>query len=129
MDVLLLMAASENDVPKVEELLGAGANINITDSKGKSPLELATKPEVVELLEVCMWSMQPAVEVAAQLASSCVRTAESVCVHRERARQARSFELEVVASQSGLRLLLPALLVVSAQWQWQGQWRTLHTPM
>jgi ankyrin repeat protein len=50
--VLLLMAASENDTPKVEELLGAGANINIADNKGKSPLELATKQEVKDLLEV-----------------------------------------------------------------------------
>jgi hypothetical protein len=51
-DVLLLMAASENDIPKVEELLGAGANINITDNAGKSPLQLATKPEVIEMIEV-----------------------------------------------------------------------------
>jgi hypothetical protein len=51
-DVLLLMAASENDTPKVEELLAAGANIAIADNKGKSPLELATKQEVKDLLEV-----------------------------------------------------------------------------
>lgn len=50
-DVLLLMAASENDTPKVEELLAAGANIAIADNKGKSPLELATKQEVKDLLE------------------------------------------------------------------------------
>jgi ankyrin repeat protein len=50
-DVLLLMAAGEDDTPKVEELLQAGANINITDSNGKSPLQLATKPEVKKLLE------------------------------------------------------------------------------
>jgi hypothetical protein len=51
-DVLLLMAASENDTPKVEELLAAGANINIADNKGKSPLDLATKQEVKDLIEV-----------------------------------------------------------------------------
>lgn len=51
-DVLLLMAASENDSPKVEELLAAGANLNITDNKGKSPLELASKQEVKDLIEV-----------------------------------------------------------------------------
>jgi hypothetical protein len=51
-DVLLLMAASENDTPKVEELLAAGANINIADNKGKSPLDLASKQEVKDLLEV-----------------------------------------------------------------------------
>lgn len=58
-DVLLLMAASENDTPKVEELLAAGANINIADNNGKSPLDLATKAEVKDLLEVrrtlCAW--------------------------------------------------------------------------
>lgn len=51
-DVLLLMAASENDSPKVEELLAAGANINIADNKGKSPMDLASKPEVKEMLQV-----------------------------------------------------------------------------
>lgn len=50
--MLLLMAASENDTPKVEELLAAGANINIADNKGKSPVDLATKPEVKDMLEV-----------------------------------------------------------------------------
>jgi hypothetical protein len=51
-DVLLLMAASENDSPKVEELLAAGANIYIADNKGKSPMDLASKPEVKEMLQV-----------------------------------------------------------------------------
>lgn len=51
-DVLLLMACSENDLPKVEELLAAGASMNIADNTGKSPLELASKPEVKEVLEV-----------------------------------------------------------------------------
>lgn len=50
--MLLLMAASENDSPKVEELLAAGANINIADNKGKSPMDLASKPEVKEMLQV-----------------------------------------------------------------------------
>lgn len=50
-DVLLLMACSENDLPKVEELLAAGANMNIADNTGKSPLDLASKPEVKEVLE------------------------------------------------------------------------------
>lgn len=53
-DVLLLMASSENDAPKVEELLGAGANVNIADSNGKSPVELATKPEVVSMLQAAL---------------------------------------------------------------------------
>jgi ankyrin repeat protein len=50
-DVLLLMAASENDLPKVEELLAAGANTSVTDSNNKTPLELATKEEVVAALQ------------------------------------------------------------------------------
>ena len=51
MDVLLLMASSENDAPKVEELLAAGAKVGITDTSGRSPLQLAEKPEVKALLE------------------------------------------------------------------------------
>lgn len=50
-DVLLLMASSENDLPKVEELLAAGANVNIKDSNGKSPAELASKPEVISAIQ------------------------------------------------------------------------------
>lgn len=49
--MLLLMASSENDTPKVEELLAAGANVNIADNNGKSPLQLATKPEIVSMLQ------------------------------------------------------------------------------
>lgn len=49
-DVLLLMAASENDLPKVEELLKAGADVSVTDNKGKTPMDLATKPEVTAML-------------------------------------------------------------------------------
>ena len=50
-DVLLLMACSENDTPKVEELLQAGANPGVTDNNGKSPLELCSKPEIQALLK------------------------------------------------------------------------------
>ncbi|KAF8058064.1 hypothetical protein HT031_005724 [Scenedesmus sp. PABB004] len=53
-DVLLLMASSENDAPKVEELLAAGANVNVTDSDGRSPLQLAEKPEVVTMLQAAV---------------------------------------------------------------------------
>jgi len=58
-DVLLLMACSENDLPKVEELLAAGANMNIADNTGKSPLDLASKPEVKEVLEVSVTRASP----------------------------------------------------------------------
>lgn len=50
-DVLLLMAASENDLPKVEELLAAGADISVKDSNNKTPLELAAKEEVVAAIK------------------------------------------------------------------------------
>jgi len=50
-DVLLLMAAAEGDAPKVEELLGAGADAGVLDGQGRSPRDLATKPEVVALLD------------------------------------------------------------------------------
>jgi ankyrin repeat protein len=49
-DLLLLMACSENDAPKVEELLRAGADTNVKDLEGKSPMELCTKDEIKELL-------------------------------------------------------------------------------
>lgn len=50
-DVLLLMAASENDTPKVQEVLAAGAKPTVKDLSGKTPLELASKPEVLRLLQ------------------------------------------------------------------------------
>ena len=50
-DVLLIMAAQENDLPKVEELLTAGADVRVQDDKGKTPAQLATKSEVVAVLE------------------------------------------------------------------------------
>jgi hypothetical protein len=50
-DLLLLMAASENDSPKLEELVGAGADLGVKDLNGKSALQLATKPEVIAMLQ------------------------------------------------------------------------------
>eukprot|EP01025_Chloroclados_australasicus_P049601 TRINITY_DN5658_c0_g1_i1.p1 TRINITY_DN5658_c0_g1~~TRINITY_DN5658_c0_g1_i1.p1 ORF type:complete len:160 (-),score=22.98 TRINITY_DN5658_c0_g1_i1:416-874(-) len=49
-DILLLWACKENDDPKVEELLEAGAHVDCKDLDGKLPLELTTKDEVKELL-------------------------------------------------------------------------------
>lgn len=49
-DLLLLMACSENDAPKVEEVLSAGADINVKDLDGKTPMDLCTKEEIKELL-------------------------------------------------------------------------------
>ena len=50
-DLLLLMACAENDTPKVEELLRAGANPTVKDLNGKTPMELCTKAEIKEALE------------------------------------------------------------------------------
>ncbi|GMH35896.1 hypothetical protein BSKO_03764 [Bryopsis sp. KO-2023] len=50
-DILLLWAAKENDDPKVLEVLSAGADITVKDLDGKTALELATSPEVKEILE------------------------------------------------------------------------------
>lgn len=40
-DILLLMAASEGDKPKIEELLKAGANYDVKDADGRTALERA----------------------------------------------------------------------------------------
>ena len=42
-DVILLFAAAEGDVPKIEEILEAGADVTVTDLDGKTPLDLAGK--------------------------------------------------------------------------------------
>ena len=52
-DIILLFAAAEGDVPKIEEILEAGADVSVTDLDGKTPLMLAglnnpSKKEVVE---------------------------------------------------------------------------------
>lgn len=50
-DLLLLMACSEDDTPKVEELLGAGADVTVKNpADGKTPLELCTKEEIKQML-------------------------------------------------------------------------------
>ncbi len=50
-DIILLLACSENDTPKVQEILGAGADPSVKGLDGKTPLELATKSELVKLLK------------------------------------------------------------------------------
>lgn len=37
---------------QVNEVLQSGADLNVTNLKGKRPIELATKPEVIALLKV-----------------------------------------------------------------------------
>lgn len=50
-DLLLLMACTEGDDGKVEELLEAGANPSAKDIDGRTAMELATKDPVRELLQ------------------------------------------------------------------------------
>lgn len=46
-EIILLWAAKEGDTPKVEEVLLAGADVNVKDLEGKTPLEIATKDETI----------------------------------------------------------------------------------
>lgn len=50
-DLLLLMAASENDAPKLAELIRAGAQLDVKDSNGKSARDIATSQESQDLLD------------------------------------------------------------------------------
>lgn len=49
-DAILLLAASQNDTPKIIELIQNGANLEIKGLDGKTAAELATKPETQEIL-------------------------------------------------------------------------------
>ncbi|CAN6452241.1 unnamed protein product [Victoria cruziana] len=49
-DILLMMAATEGDKPKIEELLRAGASYTVKDSDGKTALDLAADEEIRELI-------------------------------------------------------------------------------
>ncbi|PNT75000.1 protein LHCP TRANSLOCATION DEFECT [Brachypodium distachyon] len=49
-DILLLLAASEGDVPKIEELLRAGAKCDVKDPDERTALDRATSEEVRDLI-------------------------------------------------------------------------------
>ncbi|MQM11434.1 hypothetical protein Taro_044341 [Colocasia esculenta] len=49
-DILLMMAASEGDKPKIEELLRAGAKYDVKDADGKTALDRAVNDEIKELI-------------------------------------------------------------------------------
>ncbi|GMH05725.1 hypothetical protein Nepgr_007565 [Nepenthes gracilis] len=56
-DILLLMAASEGDKPKIEELLRAGATYTVKDAEGRTALDRASdeiKDFILNNLAVCM---------------------------------------------------------------------------
>ncbi|RRT44406.1 hypothetical protein B296_00037852 [Ensete ventricosum] len=49
-DILLMMAASEGDKPKMEELLSAGAKYDVRDDEGRTALERAASDEIKQLI-------------------------------------------------------------------------------
>ncbi|XP_058093471.1 protein LHCP TRANSLOCATION DEFECT [Magnolia sinica] len=49
-DILLMMAASEGDKPKIEELLRAGASYNVKDEDGRTALDRAASNEIKEFM-------------------------------------------------------------------------------
>ena len=51
-DVILLLAATENDTPKINEILKAGADLTVTDYNGKLAIDLASKEDAKALLRL-----------------------------------------------------------------------------
>lgn len=49
-DILLMMAASEGDKPKIEELLRAGAIHTVKDANGLTALDKATNEEIKDFI-------------------------------------------------------------------------------
>lgn len=49
-DILLLMAASEGDKPKIEELLRAGADYTVKDAEGRTALDRAASDEIKDFI-------------------------------------------------------------------------------
>ncbi|KAJ6816192.1 protein LHCP TRANSLOCATION DEFECT [Iris pallida] len=49
-DILLMLAASEGDRPKIEELMRAGANYTIKDADGRTALDRASTDEIKEFI-------------------------------------------------------------------------------
>lgn len=49
-DILLLMASSEGDKPKIEELLRAGADYTVKDAEGRTALDRAASDEIKDFI-------------------------------------------------------------------------------
>lgn len=49
-DILLMLAASEGDKPKIEELLRAGADYTIKAADGRTALDRASGEEIKEFI-------------------------------------------------------------------------------
>jgi len=51
-DMILIMSCVENDAPKVEEVLDAGAQASVKDPRdGNTPIKLCTDPDIKAMLE------------------------------------------------------------------------------
>ncbi|XP_022717927.1 protein LHCP TRANSLOCATION DEFECT [Durio zibethinus] len=49
-DILLMLAASEGDKPKIEELLRAGASYDVKDADGRTALDRAVNEEIKDFI-------------------------------------------------------------------------------
>ncbi|KAL5737706.1 hypothetical protein ACOSP7_030467 [Xanthoceras sorbifolium] len=49
-DILLILAASEGDKPKIEELLRAGASYNVKDVDGRTAIDRAASEEIKDFI-------------------------------------------------------------------------------
>lgn len=49
-DILLMMASSEGDKPKIEELLRAGAKYDVKDGDGRTAIDRAANDEIRDLI-------------------------------------------------------------------------------
>lgn len=49
-DILLLLAATEGDKPKIEELLRAGADYTVKDADGNTALDRAVNNEIEDFI-------------------------------------------------------------------------------
>ncbi|XP_010461933.1 PREDICTED: protein LHCP TRANSLOCATION DEFECT-like [Camelina sativa] len=49
-DILLLLAATEGDRPKIEELLRAGADCSVKDGDGRTAIDRASSEEIRDLI-------------------------------------------------------------------------------
>lgn len=49
-DILLMLAASEGDKPKIEELMRAGAKYDIKDADGRTAIDRASSGEIKDFM-------------------------------------------------------------------------------
>lgn len=49
-DILLMLAATEGDRPKIEELLKAGADYSVKDADGRTAIDRANSEEIRDLI-------------------------------------------------------------------------------